>query len=80
MCRRRGVTLHISTLCSTGPGSGPSGSTISALDHSPFLELGAEIVALKELLDHARIGVAAAVYADVRFRLQRNILPHQYPP
>ncbi|MFE1369984.1 hypothetical protein ACFW84_37895 [Streptomyces anulatus] len=39
-----------------------------------------EIVVLKELLDHARIGVTAAVYANVRFRLQRDILPPQYPP
>jgi len=33
-----------------------------------------ELVVIKELLGHARIGVTATVYAHVRLRLQRDAI------
>ncbi|MGA6160977.1 hypothetical protein ACPEIC_47650 [Stenotrophomonas sp. NPDC087984] len=38
------------------------------------LEQGVELVVIKELLDHARIGVTATVYARVRLRPQRPVV------
>ncbi|MCZ7458964.1 site-specific integrase [Streptomyces sp. WMMC940] len=39
-----------------------------------LLEQGVELVVIKELLGHARIGVTATVYAHVRLRLQRDAI------
>ncbi|MEU9331466.1 site-specific integrase [Streptomyces canus] len=39
-----------------------------------LLEQGVELVVIKELLGHARIGVTATVYAHVRLRLQRQAI------
>ncbi|WP_338898142.1 site-specific integrase [Streptomyces sp. TG1A-60] len=39
-----------------------------------LLEQGVELVVIKELLDHAHIGVTATVYAHVRLRLQRQAI------
>ena len=39
-----------------------------------LLEQGVELVAIKELLGHAHIGVTATVYAHVRLRLQRDAI------
>ncbi|WP_256373264.1 tyrosine-type recombinase/integrase [Actinosynnema pretiosum] len=37
-------------------------------------EQGVELFVIKELPDHARIGVTATVYAHVRLRLQRDAI------
>lgn len=39
-----------------------------------LLEQGVDLVVIKELLGHARIGVTAGVYAHVRLRLQRQAI------
>ncbi len=39
-----------------------------------LLEQGVDLVAIKELLGHAHIGVTAGVYAHVRLRLQRDAI------
>lgn len=39
-----------------------------------LLELGVDLVVIKELLGHAHIGVTAGVYAHVRLRLQRQAI------
>lgn len=39
-----------------------------------LLEQGADLIIIKELLDHAHIGVTAGVYAHVRLRLQRQAI------
>jgi integrase len=39
-----------------------------------LLEQGVDLVVIKELLDHAHIGVTAGVYAHVRLRLQRQAI------
>ncbi len=39
-----------------------------------LLEQGVELVAIKELIGHAHIGVTAAVCARVRPRLQRDAI------
>ncbi|MFL9655097.1 tyrosine-type recombinase/integrase [Streptomyces sp. PB17] len=39
-----------------------------------LLEQGVELIVIKELLGHARIGVTATVYAHVRLRLQRDAI------
>ncbi|MCM2512995.1 tyrosine-type recombinase/integrase [Streptomyces griseoincarnatus] len=39
-----------------------------------LLEQGVELVVIKELLEHAHIGVTATVYAHVRLRLQREAM------
>uniref|UniRef100_A0AAU2K2Y6 Tyrosine-type recombinase/integrase n=1 Tax=Streptomyces sp. NBC_00049 TaxID=2903617 RepID=A0AAU2K2Y6_9ACTN len=39
-----------------------------------LLEQGVELVAIKELLGRAHIGVTATVYAHVRLRLQRDAI------
>ncbi len=39
-----------------------------------LLEQGVDLVAIKELLGHAHIGVTACVYAHVRLRLQRQAI------
>ncbi|WP_322899531.1 tyrosine-type recombinase/integrase [Actinacidiphila rubida] len=37
-----------------------------------LLEQGVQLVTIKELLDHANIGITAQVYAHVRLRLQHD--------
>ncbi|MFJ8870125.1 tyrosine-type recombinase/integrase [Streptomyces sp. NPDC102473] len=49
-----------------------------------LLEQGAALVAIKELLGHAHIGITAGVYAHVRLHLQRQAIdtlggPHPRP-
>ncbi|MYQ46163.1 tyrosine-type recombinase/integrase, partial [Streptomyces sp. SID4985] len=39
-----------------------------------LLEQGVDLIVIKELLGHARIGVTAGVYAHVRLRLQRQAI------
>ncbi|MEU2119459.1 tyrosine-type recombinase/integrase [Streptomyces sp. NPDC016459] len=39
-----------------------------------LLELGVELVVIKELLGHAHISVTGTVYAHVRLRLQRDAI------
>ena len=75
------ITKPVPALLCAPTGHNPTSRTTPELATALFLEQGVELVVLKELLGHARIGATTAVYANTSDYRQRrhSTLGHAQP-